>query len=86
MPLLAVAILASLKVAIKRRLLAAALFVVAVVAVMGLYLAWIALAFVISVWFTCLLRYRFATGVDNLMIVIGAVYLAQFLKEPSANR
>ncbi|MFA6560609.1 MAG: hypothetical protein WCV00_01715 [Verrucomicrobiia bacterium] len=47
----------------------------------GIYLAWIGLAFVTNVWFTAFLRYRFASGVDNLMIVIAAIYLARFLDE-----
>jgi 4-amino-4-deoxy-L-arabinose transferase-like glycosyltransferase len=41
----------------------------------ALYLAWIALTFVSYVWFPAVTRFRFAGGLDNLMIVMSAAFL-----------
>ncbi|MFZ0758601.1 MAG: glycosyltransferase family 39 protein [Candidatus Sulfotelmatobacter sp.] len=41
----------------------------------GIYLAWIVLTFISYVWFPAVTRFRFAGGLDNLMIVLSAAYL-----------
>ena len=44
------------------------------------YVACIAMVFVSNVWFTAILRYRLGGAVDNLMLVMAAVFLANRLR------
>jgi hypothetical protein len=42
----------------------------------GIYLVWIALTFASYIWFPAVTRFRFAGGVDNLMILLSAACVA----------
>lgn len=48
---------------------------------LALYLSWIFWAMAVNVWFTAIIRYRFATAVDALLILIAAAFLARFTDE-----
>jgi 4-amino-4-deoxy-L-arabinose transferase-like glycosyltransferase len=45
----------------------------------AIYVGWIALAFATNVWFTSILRYRFAEGVDAMLIVLASLTAADWL-------
>ena len=49
----------------------------------AVYVLWIVIAFGSNIWFSSTItRYRFATGIDELMIVISAVFMGALVKAP----
>jgi len=49
----------------------------------AVYVLWIVIAFGSNVWFSSTItRYRFAAGIDELMMVISAVFMATLLEAP----
>ncbi len=52
----------------------------------AVYLLWILVGFGTNIWFSSTItRYRFAAGVDELMMVIAAVFMAKLLEAPRAS-
>jgi 4-amino-4-deoxy-L-arabinose transferase-like glycosyltransferase len=45
----------------------------------AIYVVWIAVAFVTNIWFTAILRYRFAECVDAMMILLASLSMADWL-------
>ena len=49
----------------------------------AIYLLWILVGFGTNIWFSSTItRYRFAAGIDELMMVISAVFMATLLEAP----